>query len=114
VTPGALAAVFCCTLGLVWAWHASMAARERANAAAGEACERLRLELLDGTVALARLWPRRDDAGRLTLERTYTCEYTDDGRRRLRGFVVLLGRRVTSIGLAAAKDGPPPQPPGIH
>jgi len=91
-----------------------MAARERANAAAGEACERLRLELLDGTVALARLWPRRDDTGRLTLERTYTFEYTDDGRRRLRGFVVLLGRRVTSIGLAAAKDGPPPQPPGIH
>jgi len=91
-----------------------MAARERANAAAGEACERLRLELLDGTVALARLWPRRDETGRLSLERTYSFEYTDDGRRRLRGFVVLLGRRVTSMGLAAAKDAPPPAPPGLH
>lgn len=103
MTPAGLATVFCAVLAAVWAWHASMAARERANAAAGDACGRLRLELLDGTVSLARIWPRRDDSGRLSLERTYAFEYTDDGRRRLQGFVVLLGRRVTSVGLAAAR-----------
>lgn len=103
MTPGTLAATFFGVLGAVWLWHSSMAARERANAAAAEACSRLRLDLLDGTVALARLGLRRDDTGRLRLERTYAFEYSDDGRRRLAGFVVLLGGRVASLGLAAAR-----------
>lgn len=90
-------------LAIIWFWHASMAAREQANGAAREACERLRLVMLDGTVAIARLWVRRDLDGRLRFERTYGFEYTDDGYRRLRGFVVTLGARVTSVGLAAAR-----------
>lgn len=100
-------------LGLVWFWHASMSARERANVAALEACERLRLTLLDGTVAIARIWLKRDGSGRLRIERTYGFEYTDDGMRRLRGFVVSLGPQVTSVGLAAARlDRPPEESPG--
>jgi hypothetical protein len=85
-----------------WAWYASMAAREAANQAAREACARLRLVMLDGTVAITRAWPRRDRNGRLRLERTYGFEYTDDGHRRLQGFVVMLGAEVVSVGLAAA------------
>ena len=110
MTPAALAATSCVLVAFVWAWHASMAARERANAAAHEACERLRLVLLDGTVALTRIWPRRNETGQLSLERTYEFEYTDDGRRRLGGFVVMLGRRVTSVGLASARSPAPPGP----
>jgi hypothetical protein len=87
---------------LTWAWYANMAARERANQAAREACSREQLVMLDGTVALARAWPRRDRHGRLRLERTYGFEYTDDGHRRLQGFVVMLGREVATVGLAAA------------
>lgn len=87
---------------LAWAWYASMAAREQANRAAREACGRLQLVMLDGTVAIARAWPRRDRNGRLRLERTYGFEYTDDGHRRLQGFVVVLGTEVMSVGLAAA------------
>jgi hypothetical protein len=110
--PAGLAGLFFAVLGAVWFWHASMAARERANAAAAEACERLRLTLLDGTVALARLWPRRAADGRLRLERSYGFDYTDDGMRRLKGFVVILGGRVESVGLAAARGSPPaPQDP---
>jgi hypothetical protein len=86
-------------LGLIWFWHASMSARECANGAAREACGRLQLVMLDGTVAIARLWFRRDPEGRLRVERTYGFEYTDDGYRRLRGFIVTLGSRVTSVGL---------------
>ena len=85
-----------------WAWYANMAAREAANHAAREACARLRLVMLDGTVAITRAWPRRDRNGRLRLERTYGFEYTDDGHRRLQGFVVMLGTEVVSVGLAAA------------
>jgi hypothetical protein len=76
-----------------------MTARERANGAAREACGRLQLVMLDGTVSIARLWLRRDLDGRLRLERTYGFEYTDDGYRRLRGFIVTLGSRVTTVGL---------------
>lgn len=90
-------------LAIIWFWHASMSAREQANRAAREACDRLRLVMLDGTVAIVRLWLRRDPDGRLRLERTYGFDYTDDGQRRLRGFVVTLGARVTSVGLAAAR-----------
>lgn len=90
-------------LGVIWFWHASMSAREQANSAAREACERLRLVMLDGTVSISRLWIRRDTDGRLRFERTYGFEYTDDGHRRLKGFVVTLGSRVTSVGLAAAR-----------
>jgi hypothetical protein len=87
-------------LAIIWFWHASMSAREHANGAAREACEQLQLVMLDGTVAISRLWMRRDADGRLRLERTYGFEYTDDGYRRLRGFVVTLGPRVISVGLA--------------
>jgi len=98
-------------LGIIWFWHASMAARERANGAAREACERLRLVMLDGTVSIVRLWFRRDLDGRLRFERTYGFEYTDDGYRRLRGFIVTLGSRVTSVGLAAARSVLNPEDP---
>lgn len=97
-----LVAIAIIVLGLIWFWHASMTARENANGAAREACERLRLVMLDGTVSIARLWFKRDLGGRLRVERTYGFEYTDDGLRRLRGFVVTLGPRIVSVGLAAA------------
>lgn len=86
--------------GLAWFWYASMSAREQANRAARETCSRLQLVMLDGTVSIMRLWPRRDQDGRLRLERSYGFEYTDDGYRRLRGFVITLGANVTSVGLA--------------
>ncbi|MEJ2514896.1 MAG: DUF3301 domain-containing protein [Gammaproteobacteria bacterium] len=114
MTGGYLGTILLVLVAGLWLWHSSMAAREKANEAAAEACRRLQLELLDGTVALSRLWPRRDERGQLALERTYAFEYSDDGQRRLEGFVLMLGRRVTSVGLASARltvDAEPP-PPG--
>jgi hypothetical protein len=104
-------------LGIIWFWHASMSARERANGAAREACERLRLVMLDGTVSIVRMWFRRDLAGRLRIERTYGFESTDDGYRRMKGFIVTLGPTVTSVGLAAARRAGPqghPLPPFVN
>src|SRR4029450_8416832 len=39
---------------VLWFWQDSLAARESANAAAKEACNRLSLQFLDGTVGFAR------------------------------------------------------------
>lgn len=87
---------------VAWFWYSAMAAREAANRAAGELCRHLRLRLLDDTVSLARIRPVRSPLGRWRLRRHYVFDYSDDGARRLQGFVVLIGRDVESSGLATA------------
>jgi hypothetical protein len=84
---------------IVWFWQDSLRVREVANAAAIEACKRLGLQFLDGTVAFTRLRPVRD-AGQLRLRRTYIFDYTAHSIDRLQGFVVVLGMRVESVGFA--------------
>jgi len=110
------------TLGLIlvvtavaWFWQNSLAARERANAAALDACERLSLQFLDGTVAFARIALVRNDLGRLSLQRTYVFDYTADSIARRQGFVVLSDSRIESIGYAPGEEirrsAPEPRPP---
>jgi len=68
---------------VAWFWQDSLAARERANAAAIEACERLSLQFLDGTVAFARIGLTRSPGGGLALRRTYVFDYTANSIERL-------------------------------
>ena len=84
---------------VLWFWQDSLAARESANAAAMEACGRLGLQFLDGTVAFARVALVRE-AGWLKLRRTYVFDYTATSIERRQGFVLLTGRRVESVGYA--------------
>jgi hypothetical protein len=84
---------------VLWFWQDSLAARESANAAAKEACQRLGLQFLDGTVAFARIVLVRE-AGWLKLRRTYVFDYTATSIERRQGFVLLTGRRVESVGYA--------------
>ncbi|MBB6094615.1 hypothetical protein HNQ60_003502 [Povalibacter uvarum] len=94
---------------IAWFWQDSLAARERANAAAIEACERLGLQFLDGTVAFARLGWTRGASGRLTLRRTYVFDYTATSIDRLQGFVVLSGHRVETVGYAPGQTDQRPR-----
>jgi hypothetical protein len=73
---------------VLWFWQDSLGARESANAAAKEACDRLSLQFLD-----------RVD-GWLTFRRTYVFDYTATSIERRQGFVLLTGRRVESVGYA--------------
>lgn len=75
-------------------WRDSLGAREQARAASARACQQSGVQLLDDTVALERLWWRRDRDGRLKLERLYMFEFTDTGMRRQVGSVLLVGWRV--------------------
>lgn len=97
-----------------WFLRDSLAARERANIAAMEACNRLSLQFLDGTVAFARLSFTREH-GQLAIRRTYVFDYTANSIERRQGFVILLGRRVESVGYAPGEErrGQPPQAPSI-
>jgi hypothetical protein len=90
---------------VLWFWQDSLAARESANAAAKEACNRLSLQFLDGTVAFARLALVRVD-GRITLRRTYVFDYTATSIERRQGFVLLTGHRVESVGYAPGETQP--------
>ena len=86
---------------LLWFWQQSLRAREVAIRAAGELCQRQSLQLLDGTVSLSGLRLQRTAAGHIALLRTYQFEYSRDGDERRRGFVLLLGLRLETAGLAA-------------
>ena len=92
---------------IVGFWQSSLAARERANDAAIEACERLNLQFLDGTVAFARLQLVRGSSGAVALRRTYIFDYTANSIERRQGFVVLTGRRLDTVGFARGEDMPP-------
>jgi Protein of unknown function (DUF3301) len=85
-------------------WYDSLTAREAAVRAARAACETEGLLFLDDTVSIASLKPARDNEGRLRLQRAYDFEYSDTGNNRIRGGVVMLGRRVMllNVGLRAA------------
>ena len=80
-------------------WHSSLAAREAANREAQEACTGASVQMLDGTVALHRIRLMRGGDAPFSWHRTYVFEYTADGYQRQRGFVVMTGERVDTVGL---------------
>ena len=80
-------------------WHSSLAARESANQVAQEACAGAQVQMLDGTVAIHRLRIVRGVNAPLAWHRTYVFDYTADGYERQRGFVVMTGAVVDTVGL---------------
>jgi len=92
--------------GIAWLWLDSLKAREAAIRAAREVCVAEGLLLLDDTVAIAGLKLARDEGGRLKLQRAYDFEYSDTGNNRLKGSLVLRGRRLVvinvGVGIASA------------
>ena len=87
-------------LAVGWYWYDSTLAKERAIGEARRACERHQQQLLDETVALVAVRPRRDASGRMRLLRDYRFEFSGDGERRASGEISLLGQRVTGLNLA--------------
>jgi hypothetical protein len=86
-------------LALGWLWWDSMQAREAAVAAARAACEAEGLLFLDDTVGIASIKAARNSDGRLRLQRAYDFEFSDTGDNRVKGSVVMLGRRVMLLNL---------------
>ena len=84
-------------------WVDSLRARERALLAGRNACERYGVQLLDETVAFARLRLARNDEGQLRLKRTYTFEFSDTGDNRRHGAIVMLGSELQDMQLEPYK-----------
>ncbi|MCW5576951.1 MAG: DUF3301 domain-containing protein [Burkholderiales bacterium] len=109
--PPAELLLFTLFLALTWLWWDSMQAREAAVAAARTACEAEDLQFLDDTVGIASLRPARNADGRLLLQRAYDFEFSDTGDNRMKGSVVMLGRRVLVLNLGLR---PPASVTRIH
>jgi len=84
-------------------WLDSLRARERAVQAGRSACERYNVQLLDDTVAIARMRLGRDDEGQLKIARTYTFEFTETGNNRRQGAIQMLGHELRDLQLEPYK-----------
>ncbi|MDT8449899.1 MAG: DUF3301 domain-containing protein, partial [Wenzhouxiangellaceae bacterium] len=85
---------------LLW-WHSTVRALDRARDAARALCRRRGWQLLDQTVSLRAVRPRRGDKG-LCLERSYRFEFSADGETRQPGGVLMAGGRILRVWA----DGP--------
>lgn len=74
-----------------------MTTREIGVTAARELCRRDGFQFLDDSVVLDATRLVRNDDGRLTLQRTYAFEYSDNGNNRIPGSVTLVGHRITVL-----------------
>lgn len=83
----------------VWFWADSLRAREATLEACRRACEQMRLQLLDQTVALSRMALDRNARGHLLLRRYYSFEFSTNGADRHGGIVSLLGQQVEFVRL---------------
>ena len=63
------------------------------------ACVAEGLQFLDDTVGIASLKPARNAHGRLQLQRAYDFEFSDTGDNRVKGSIVMLGRRVLLLNI---------------
>lgn len=93
----ALPALLLVVIGM--AWHTALAAREAARFHARALCRRARLQLLDETVALERLRPRRDQHGRWCIERRYRFEVSREGHERLPADLHMVGTQLVGYRL---------------
>lgn len=87
-----------------WFWWDGTQKRELAIQAARGVCRQAGVQLLDDTVALARLRLGRDANQRAQLAREFSFEYSDTGDNRMPGRVYLLGARILDIQLIQTHD----------
>ena len=85
-------------------WWTSVQARDRARALARIFCRRQGWQLLDQTVALVHMRPRRTAQG-WRVHRSYRFEYSPDGGKRLDGGLQLLGNQPKRIWANAPEGG---------
>ncbi|MEM7208485.1 MAG: DUF3301 domain-containing protein [Pseudomonadota bacterium] len=84
---------------IAWFWWGATRAREVAINAAKAACQRSDVQLLDQTVQLRQLKPKRDPHGRLRIARMYSFEFSVHGVEREAGYAVTLGDALVHVHL---------------
>jgi len=84
---------------LAWFWLNSIRVKEIAMQAAAEACKQIEAQFLDQTASLEKIGFERNSRGRLTLQRTYSFDFSRDRETRQKGHVNLSGQVITQVFL---------------
>ncbi|MGB1239120.1 MAG: DUF3301 domain-containing protein [Pseudomonadales bacterium] len=82
-------------------WFSAQKVRELALATARAHCQKMDLQLLDGSVSLRSLGIKRGRSGTLALVRKYRFEFSSTGAERYNGHLSMLGQKVIDIDLQA-------------
>lgn len=88
-------------VAVVTYWLRAMQAKELARHEGRKRCQGLGLMFLDDTVVLKKLRLSRDQSGRMAIWRQYQFEFSSDGSQRYRGEIMLLGKELEHIVMAA-------------
>ncbi|MGX9567682.1 DUF3301 domain-containing protein [Pseudomonas sp. CFBP 5748] len=99
LTLGNIFVLMLLATGCAWLWH-NHGLRERALARVMQHCANLKIELLDGNVALKRIGFVKDANGRRRLARIYNFEFTVTGETRHSGTITQFGAHSAQIELA--------------
>jgi hypothetical protein len=78
-------------------WFQSQKIKELAYQAVKSHCQSVQVQMLDDYVAPQGIGVRRDNTGRLCLQRTFGFEFTSTGESRYNGKIIMLGRQVDGI-----------------
>ncbi|MGZ8158919.1 MAG: DUF3301 domain-containing protein [Methylobacter sp.] len=84
-------------LGAYLYWFNGQQAKEVALKAVRAHCLNLEVQMLDEYVALNGIRLKRDQAGKMRLQRTFLFEFSSTGNERYNGTCIMLGRQVESI-----------------
>ncbi len=84
-------------LGAYLYWFNGQQAKEIALKAVRAHCSNLEVHMLDENVALNSILLKRDQAGKIRLQRTFLFEFSSTGNERYNGVCVMRGKRVESI-----------------
>ena len=86
-------------LGSAWLWLENQGVREQAIRIAKDFCAKENVQFLDEAMALVRMRLQRNAQGRMTIARTYQFEFSDTGDNRLKGTIIMLGRKLETLHL---------------
>jgi hypothetical protein len=78
-------------------WFNGQLVKEVALKAVRMNCLNLEVQMLDEYVALNRIRLKRDQSGKMRVQRIFLFEFSSTGNERYNGVCIMLGRRVESI-----------------
>ncbi len=86
-------------LGLGWLWLENQGVRDQAIAIAKDFCAKENVQFLDDAMAPVKLSLKRNERGHIAIARTYQFEFSDTGDNRLKGTIIMLGRKLETLHL---------------
>ncbi len=89
---------------VAWFWFDAQRTQEVAKSLCKQVCGQLHLQLLDDTIAVARVRLKRDNQGRWGVQRTYQFEFSDGGNNRQQGTVIMRGMTLEILELPGYMD----------